>query len=152
MATQERSEEADTAERDAAGDDRPAASSHGQVSPWEWVVAALGLALIVGTIGLMLYRAVAGGNAPPRIELAVATIQPAGDGYLVTFTATNRGDTTAVDLAVEGELRGDGGSVEVSTATLSYVAAGSQRQGGLFFATDPRTGQLTLRPTGYEQP
>jgi uncharacterized protein (TIGR02588 family) len=115
-------------------------------------VAALGLCLVVGVVGFMLYRAFTEAGTPPTIEFTVDAIQPSGPGYLVTFTATNRGDEAAAALMIEGQLTGEDGAVETSAATLTYLPGGSQRQGGLFFAADPRAGQLTLRAKGYESP
>lgn len=120
-----------------------------RVSPWEWAVAALGLALVVGVIGFMLYRAYTEAGTPPTIEFTIDAIQPSGPGYLVTFTATNRGDEAAAAVMVEGHLIGDDGSVETSAVTLTSLPGGSQRQGGLYFGTDPRARQLTLRAMGY---
>jgi uncharacterized protein (TIGR02588 family) len=123
-----------------------------QVSPWEWLVAAAGLVLVVSTIGFMLYNALAEGAAPPSIEVQVLSIVRVGDGFLVTFTATNQGDMTAADVTVEGELRDDAGSKETSTATISYVPAGSSREGGLYFAQDPRQFRMEVRAKGFERP
>ena len=137
---------------DQSGDDRSEEQDDGQVSPWEWLVAAVGLVLVVGTIGFMLYHAIAGGDAPPQFEVEVVSIEQAGSGFLVTFTATNRGDMTAADVVVEGELRDDTGSKETSTATFTYIPAGSSREGGLYFAQDPRQFQLEVRAKGFERP
>lgn len=123
-----------------------------QPSSLEWAVAVLGLALVLGTIGFMLYRAFAEEGTPPVIAIEVDTVRPAGDRFLVTFVATNRGDEAAADLVVEGESRGAGGDVEISTATLRYVPGGSEREGGLYFTSDPRTRTIILRPKGYERP
>jgi uncharacterized protein (TIGR02588 family) len=133
-------------------DEQSAERDNGHVSPWEWLVAAVGLVLVTGTIGFMLYHALAGGDTPPRIEVAVASIEQAGSGFLVTFTATNQGDMTAADVIVEGELRDDSGSKETSSAMISYVPAGSSREGGLYFAQDPRQFQLELHAKGFERP
>lgn len=142
-------------ERDDGARDREEArgrSERGRVSVWEWAVAALGFLVVAGTIGFMLYRAVAGGHAPPRIVLRVESVVPLGEGFLVTVTAANEGDEPVADLAIEGRLAGAEGMNETSTATFSYVPGGSQAEGGLYFSADPRVGQLVLRPLGYERP
>jgi uncharacterized protein (TIGR02588 family) len=137
---------------DQPAETQPAAQDNAQISPWEWLIAALGLLLVAGTIGFMLHRALTGGDAPPQIRLEIASVEPVGSGYLVTFTATNQGDTVAADLQIAGTL-GDGPTAtETSTATIAYLPAGSSRAGGLYFTQDPRQHPLTLRATGYEQP
>ena len=139
-------------ERDDAAADRGQTIEQHHVSTWEWAVAALGLILVVGTIGFMLFRALTETGTPPTIEFSVGEIQPSGPGYLVTFTATNRGNEAAADLLVEGQLAGDDGSTETSSATLAYLPGGSHRQGGLFFVSDPRARPLVIRAKGYERP
>jgi uncharacterized protein (TIGR02588 family) len=52
--------------------------------------------------------------------------------------------------AVRTELRGN--RVSTSEAVLDYVPPRSGREGGLWFAGDPRAGRLTLRATGYAEP
>jgi uncharacterized protein (TIGR02588 family) len=108
--------------------------------------------LVVSTIGFMVYHAITGGDAPPQIEVEVVSIEQVESGFLVTFTATNQGDMTAADVIVEGELRDDAGSKETSSAMISYVPAGSSREGGLYFAKDPRQVQLEVRAKGFERP
>lgn len=139
--------------RDAVGEE--SAGREGRATPvsrWEWAVAAIGLALVVGTLGFLLAQAFAGGNAPPQVELHTGAVQPVGDGFLVTFTATNRGDATAATLVVEGTLFDGDTVVETSTATLTYLPANSTNEGGLYFAADPRRHRLVLRAKGYEKP
>lgn len=140
----EQTERTDTEQRGAHG--------NGEVSPWEWLVAAVGLVLVVGTIGYMLYHAIAGGNAPPQIEVEVMSIEQSGEGFLVSFTATNQGDMAAADVVIEGQLRDDSGILETSAATFAYVPAGSTREGGLYFAQDPRQFRLEVRAKGFERP
>ncbi|MCP9496061.1 MAG: hypothetical protein MSG64_16560 [Pyrinomonadaceae bacterium MAG19_C2-C3] len=119
---------------------------------WEWIVATVGLVLVVSAIGFMLYRAIKGNASPPVISISVDSIMPTGDKFLVTFRAVNHGELTAAGLTVEGELRSGTQSVETSSATLNYVPSRSKRRGGLFFINDPRKFELKLRPKGYEQP
>ncbi len=133
---------------------RKAAQNLGQEgsSPLEWLTAALGAVLVLGTVGIMLYGALRNSPAPPQIEIAVDQIVETGSGYVVTFTARNRGSTTAAGLVVEGTLRGENGEVEQSTVTITYVPSEAREKAGLYFTQDPRRYRLELRPLGYEQP
>lgn len=117
----------------------------------EWVVAGLGLVLVLGTVGFMLVQAFSGGDAPPRITLRVLEVRASGDGFLVRLEAHNSGDDAAAELGVEGTVTRGGRTVETSDTTFDFVPADSVREGGLFFSDDPRGG-LSLRAVGFREP
>ncbi len=119
---------------------------------WEWIVAAVGLILVLGTIGLTLHRAMTEESTPPKLEIVVDSQQPSGDGYLVRFTVKNSGDQTAAAVAIEGELKNGADTAETSSATLTYSPAHSIRHGGLYFTKNPQNFNLQIRATGYEEP
>lgn len=119
---------------------------------WEWIVAAIGLALVIVAIGTMIYRAVTEDPSLPVLEIRVNSIVPTNTGYLVKFSVKNSGSQTAAALTVEGSLKQDGETVETSAATLTYAPANSEREGGLFFTKNPEEFELEMRATGYEKP
>lgn len=118
----------------------------------EWLMAFLGLILVAGSIGFLLYQAITTGDSPPNIIVRTSSTTPIENGYLVTFQVTNQGESTAKGLVVEGQLKNDKGEVETSETTLDYVPARSEREGGLFFTQNPEQFELQLRAVGYEQP
>ena len=120
----------------------------------EWIVGALGAALVLGTVGFLVYQAVLGqGTSPPDVRLVAEEVVELRNGYLVRFRVLNEGRSTAAQLSLEGELTGDGGeAVETSETTLDYLPGRSEREGGLFFTRDPRAFDLRLRPKGYVKP
>ncbi len=61
----------------------------------EWIVAAVGLVLVLSTIGFTFYRALRETATPPAVTVTVETIVAQDEGYLVTFRALNRGEGTA---------------------------------------------------------
>lgn len=135
------------------GDDgRGGGRRNGQTSRWEWVAAAVGTVLVLGTVGLLLHEAFTGSDSPPAVTVHVDGILPLENGYLVRIRAENSGGETAAGLTVEGELKSDTGSVEKSDVTIDYVPANGKRLGGLFFQEDPRRHELTVRPKGYDRP
>jgi uncharacterized protein (TIGR02588 family) len=117
-----------------------------------WAIASVGLVLVAGSIGFLLYEAAAGDASPPDVTVRVDSISPTRSGFLVTFRAINEGGSTAEGLTVEGELKKGDGSVETSNTTIEYVPSHSEREGGLFFTSDPRQSELRLRAKGYEKP
>jgi uncharacterized protein (TIGR02588 family) len=119
---------------------------------WMWGIGVLGLVLVLGSIGFMLYEAAAGDSSPPDVTVQLDSIRPTQNGFLIEFRAINGGGTTAQGLTVEGELRNGTESVETSNTAIEYVPSHSERAGGLFFKSDPRLYQLQLRAKGYEKP
>jgi len=123
-----------------------------QTPVWEWIIAAVGLILVVAALGTTLYRAVTEESTPPILEISVEAIQPNANGYLVKFRVKNTGNQTAAGLTIEGELKRGEESAETSSATLAYTPANSQREGGLFFSKNPNEYKLEIRAKGYEKP
>jgi uncharacterized protein (TIGR02588 family) len=121
-------------------------------SPWEWITAAIGLVLLVGAIGYLVYVAVATPPGPPALTFEQGPVMRSGDGYVVDIVVRNEGAATAAAVEIEGTLRRDGAVVETSTATLDYLPRFSDRNFGLFFSSDPSDGQLELRALGYSEP
>jgi uncharacterized protein (TIGR02588 family) len=119
---------------------------------FEWLVAAIGLVLVTGSIAFLLYEAVRGSEAPPDVIVRVESVSPVEAGYLVRFRAVNRGGQTAAGLLVRGDLKGEAEVVETSEARLDYLPAGSERQGGLYFRENPDRFRLEIRARGYERP
>lgn len=118
----------------------------------EWIIAAAGIVLIGSALGVLTYRALTEGQTPPDLEVVVESIVPSADRYRVDFKVTNKGSETAASVLIEGELSRDGASIEKSTATLGYAPAHSTRRGGMYFANEPKAGELQMRAAGYEKP
>jgi uncharacterized protein (TIGR02588 family) len=130
-----------------------AGRSDSQAIPiWEWIIGGLGLLMVAGVIGFLLYEALRGNQMPPNVKLSVDSVIQAQNGYLVKITAVNQGGSTAKGVIVEGELKRGAEPVERSEATIDYLPPRSRKQAGLFFTRDPQQFQLELRPLGYEDP
>lgn len=125
---------------------------HNATSTWEWVVAAVGLLLVVGSIAFMIYEGIWGDHSPPAVRIQLDSIGETENGYLVRFRASNSGGSTAEGLTIEGQLSNDDQSIETSETTLDYLPSHSERKGGLFFTRNPRDLQLSIRALGYEDP
>jgi uncharacterized protein (TIGR02588 family) len=118
----------------------------------EWPVAALGAVLVGGAIAFLVYQSLLRDLSPPDIRLVAEQVLDLRNGYLVRFSAFNEGQSTAAEVAIEGELVGSDGEVEISEVVLDYLPPRSSREGGLLFENDPRAGALTLRARGYAKP
>jgi uncharacterized protein (TIGR02588 family) len=119
---------------------------------WEWIVAGVGLLLVSGVIGFLLYEAFTGSRLPPDVKLSVDSVVEIRNGFLVRITAVNEGGMTAEGVIVEAELRSGTEPVERSRTTIDYLPPRSEKKAGLFFTRDPRQLDLQVRPLGYEEP
>ena len=129
--------------------------SKSQETPlWEKLAGFVGLLLMLGVIGFLIYEAV-----QPQTEAEIVTevqsITPQVGGYLVKFEASNRGHTTAASVLLEGALYDPAGGdepVESAEMTFDYIPDGSDRTGLLVFTHDPRQYELRLQVKGFMDP
>lgn len=121
-------------------------------SKWEWVSAALGLLLVLGTVGYIGYNAVTTEAFPPVVTVEHTGTEPTSGGYVVKFRARNSGPATASALAISGELVDGSAVVEKSEVVLDYLPSHGEQQGGLIFRTDPAGLELRLEAKGYLDP
>ena len=115
-------------------------------------LAAVGMLFVLGSFAMLLRESFTGRRPVAEISVRVDEILPSAQGFLVSVKIENAGNATAASLNVEGVLKRAGATVETSLVTVDYVAAGSERDAALFFANDPRQGELNVRAKGYIEP
>jgi len=118
----------------------------------EWIVSLLGLVLVIGTSGMMIYYAFYQQGTPPRLWAAGHGVTLIGDRYLPEFTVYNDGGASAAMVNVAGRLRRDENTLESASVTFDYVPAHSSASGGMYFTRDPRTHQFRLDADAYIEP
>jgi len=119
----------------------------------EWAVFGVGLLLVAGALGYLVYDGASAGDAPPAVEVRLGEPRPTGHNYVVPVTVTNHGDHTAEGVTVEVTLEGaGGGEPERGELTVAFLPRRATREGWVAFRTDPRNGRLTPRVLGYEKP
>lgn len=118
---------------------------------WEWIIAALGAALVMGMIGFMGHRALQENPAVPDLRVVPREVHPSANGFVVMLDVRNSG-AGAANVAIEGTLDDRGDIIESSGVTLDYVPADSHREAGLLFRRDPSRHRLQVRATGYASP
>ena len=128
---------------------RKKAAAHGSTQTY-WL-AAVGMLFVLGSFALLLRESFTG-RPVAEISVRVDEILPSAQGFLVSVKIENAGNATAASLGVEAVLKRGGTTVETSLVTVDYVAAGSERDAALFFANDPRQGELNVRAKGYIEP
>ena len=119
---------------------------------WEWVVAAIGLLLVLGSLGYLLLQAARGEGGAPQPVVEVLAIEPQGGRFLVRLRVRNAGGNPAAALRIRGTLQREGQAVESSEVELDYLPGDSTREAGLFFDRDPRSHRLELSPRSWRTP
>ncbi|TLD72246.1 hypothetical protein FEM03_02495 [Phragmitibacter flavus] len=120
----------------------------------EWVVGALGLALVSGAIGLLIYEGLSAAPSPPDIHVSAHTVSTQRNGHVALINVYNQGGEPASRVAISGDLvePSQQGVVESASTEIEFLPAKSQREAGMFFTRDPKSFELRLRALGYEKP
>jgi uncharacterized protein (TIGR02588 family) len=120
----------------------------------EWVVFAVGLALLLCALAYLVYEGATMGNDPPSLEVRLGAPEQRAHNFIVPVTITNHGDETAEGIAVEVLLEGDGTGREPVRGglTIAFLPRRATREGFVTFQQDPRAARLTARVLGYERP
>ena len=134
--------------------DKPALADLANGAPpfWEWVVAGVGLVLLLASLGYFSYAAVGRRGDQPAPVVAVLGVQQQGGRFVVLVRVSNRGRTTAAEVKVSGFLKRGSEVVEESETQFQYLPGESSREGGLFFSRNPRDFELELVPRSYQKP
>src|SRR5687768_10970034 len=110
----------------------------------EWVAAGIGLVLILGAVGFLLWEGLNPQAGPPVLVASAERITRTPGGYVVDVTVENRSRTTAAGVDVEGVVHPAGQEPETASITFDYLPGRSRRTGGLVFQADPRLNPLTI--------
>jgi uncharacterized protein (TIGR02588 family) len=122
--------------------------------PLEWIVFAVSLALVAGTVGFLAWDAAqAGGeDSPAALSIELGRPEPRGGVWAVPVTVHNRGGETAEGVNVEVTLETPGAEPETAAFEAAFVPRRSKREGWVTFRSDPSRGRLSGRAAGYETP
>ncbi len=118
----------------------------------EWLAAAIGLILVVGTLGFLIYSAATEPDSPPQLIIREYSVSQNESGYLVNFSLYNDGARNAADVVVEGKITQGGEDLETSSVTVDYSPSHSKREGGLIFTKNPKDFEFQIRALGYMKP
>ncbi|HLL14945.1 MAG TPA: hypothetical protein VK388_07775 [Pyrinomonadaceae bacterium] len=119
----------------------------------EWVVFAVGLALVVSALAYLVYDGATMGDDPPSIEVRLGTPGEGAHNFIVPVTVMNHGDETAEGVSIEVLMeKGEGGEPARGELTIAFLPRRATRKGFVTFRQDPRAARLTARVLGYEKP
>lgn len=123
-----------------------------KASALEWLTAVIGLILVVGSVGILIYDAVSEKNSPPKLIVNTESVTQTESGYLVKFSLYNDGEDNAADVTIEGKITEGEKDLEASSVTIGYSPSHSTRQGGLLFTKNPQQSDFQIRALGYNKP
>ena len=118
----------------------------------EWTVFAVGLVLVLATLGFLVRESLAGGGGPPEVVARLGASRAAAGGFMVPVEVANVGQGTAEDVRVTVTLQVPGSEPEEADLDVAFLPQGSRRSGWVTFRTDPRLGSLRLGPVAFEAP
>ena len=118
----------------------------------EWTVFALGLVLVLATLGFLALQAVKSEAGPPDIVVRLGDPLPTQNGYLVPVEVTNVGRSTAEDVKIPVVLELANGEREEAELDLAFLPRDSRRNGYVSFRGDPGRGTLAVGAIAFEVP
>ena len=104
----------------------------------EWIVFGVSLALVVGTLGYLLYDGATATEAPPSIQVRLGEQQRTPHNFIVHVAVTNDGGETAEGVHVEVVLESVGGETERGEFVVALLPDAHERGLGPFVPTRPR--------------
>ena len=84
----------------------------------EWIVAALGVMLVAGTIGYLVWLAMSRDETPPDVRVVADGVVALQDGWLVQFRAANAGGQAAAEVLIETVVLGFPAAIGAAAARL----------------------------------
>ena len=119
----------------------------------EWIVFAVSVVLVAGTLAFLAYDGINIGDTPPSIEIRVGAPTQGQHNFIVPVSLINHGDQTAEGVQIEVALETEGKEMERSEFAVAFLPRRATREGWVAFQTDPRTAQkINARVLGYEKP
>jgi uncharacterized protein (TIGR02588 family) len=118
----------------------------------EWILGVVGALLFVVGITHLTVEGLRGEDRPAEITFTVNEVLPAGEGFLVRYTAHNRGTQTLAELHLKAEMIAGSTVMDEAQATLDFLPGQSSRSGGFYLQEDPNRYRLEIRAEGYQEP
>ncbi|MEF2073716.1 hypothetical protein [Consotaella aegiceratis] len=118
----------------------------------EWIVGGVAGLLLLGMVGVILSEAILMDDREPRLYALVERAEFTPSGYQTQFRIYNKGDETAANVEVIGQIRSGDRILETSQALLDYVPARSSAGGSLIFQRNPKGFNLEVAPRGFSEP
>ncbi len=103
----------------------------------EWTVFGLSAALVLATIGLLIFAEIRREDGPPRLVVMTGTPSLHGGRTVIPVTVTNRGGSVAENVNVRICI-GTSDDRREAGFTIDYIPRSATRKGAVSFAgSDP---------------
>lgn len=118
----------------------------------EWTVFAVGLVLVLGTLGFLVRESLGAAGGTPEVVARLGPPKASAGGYMVPVEVANLGKGTAEDVKVTVVLEPPEGEPEEAELDIAFLPRDSRRNGWVTFRSDPSRGTLRLGPMAFEVP
>ena len=118
----------------------------------EWILGAIGALLFLAAVTYLTIEGSRGADRPAEITFTVEEVLPAGDGFLVRYSAHNQGTQTLAELHLKAEIIAGTTVMDEAQSTLDFLPGHSSRSGGFYLQEDPSRYRLEIRAEGYRKP
>jgi uncharacterized protein (TIGR02588 family) len=118
----------------------------------EWTVFAVGLVLVIATLGYLVRESIVSGDGPPHVAVRLGPPRPSPHGYLLPVEVTNTGSATAEDVRVPIFLELPDGAREEAELDIAFLPPDSKRMGWVSFRSDPGRGTVGIGAIAFEVP
>lgn len=114
----------------------------------EWIVAAVGLLLVLVTFGYLAVRMLRE-QSPPSFHAKIESVSDTGNQFLIKVVVENTGGTPVADLCMRAVFEDGQAAKEV---TLSYLPSHSDRRVGFVLDQRPTAEKTSFEFVSYTQP
>ncbi|WP_343315579.1 TIGR02588 family protein [Brucella sp. BE17] len=118
----------------------------------EWATGGISTFLVLALFGWIIHDIYRYAPGDAAFHIDIKAIEPVNDMFRVRFDVENISQASAAQVRIAGETINADGNHEQSSVNFDYVASEARDSGALFFRTDPRDGQFTIKVEGYTQP
>lgn len=120
---------------------------------FEWAVFGIGLVLVLGILGYLVYKTATHVAGPPDLLIEFSPEPGTYEPYRYHVTLHNKGHETAENIVVELSLAGAGGEPEKAELSFAYCPKESTQEGWISFSRLPtKSDTIQTRIVGYGKP
>lgn len=117
----------------------------------EWIVFSFSLALLLGTIAVLIHQSFHIGDLPAHLRVSLGDPEPLDDAVRVPVNLKNDGEQPASAIHIEVTAEFEGAEMR-SMLLFDHIAHHSEREGWVSFPGNPTPASLRARVMGYANP
>ena len=117
----------------------------------EWIAGIMGGAIVLGTIGYLVFAALQPQSDGPQLTVAVTGVRESAGAFVVDVEVRNSSRQAAADVHLAGMTPSREGAGAQPRARLDYVPGLSARTATLIFDLNPGRA-ADVRVVGYSVP